>query len=263
MSILRYYKFMSWTEDSRDIVAQNFLVKTPWTGKQVLIYPQAKTLAYGLTETCFKPHNNQGWWANLFDLVCNPGIVASYYTVCGSSISVGDQINVFGLLRLDEDSNILFMDKPLAYFSGRLQEGLDAFKTALWTDQLKSVASMVWHSMLAMGCLAAIYECGWRLKRNLRAQRNQQLAQALQEMDKQNAIADQPELIRVPPENLTQIKIASYKCIKCKIQARSVINFDCMHCSVCWDCYQEKVKDKFICNICEGPVEKICRIYVS
>ena len=115
-------------------------------------------MVFGLVETCFKPHNSTGtWFSNFVDLIFNTGLVASYYTVCSSSISVGDKVNIFGLLRLDKDSDVLFIDKPLAYFSGCLKDGIDSFKNSLWGTQLRNIGSVFLHSMAAMGCLALAY----------------------------------------------------------------------------------------------------------
>ena len=81
---------MQWSEDSRDVVCQNFMLKTGWMGKSMMIFPQAKSKIYGVKERSFKPHNDQGWWSNFFDVIFNSGIVASYYTVCESAIYEGD-----------------------------------------------------------------------------------------------------------------------------------------------------------------------------
>ena len=41
--------------------------------------------------------------------------MSHHYRKVTSTIKIGGDINVFGLLKIDKESGILFMDKPLAF----------------------------------------------------------------------------------------------------------------------------------------------------
>jgi len=81
------------------------------------------------------------------------------------------------------------------------------------------------------------------------------------EMDYNNRLENCPPFVRVPSSKLQEVKIDSYECTRCKSAVRDIINLDCMHCYLCYNCFKLK-NDKFKCNICDQKVEKIVRIYV-
>ena len=62
-------------------------------------------------------------------------------------------------------------------------------------------------------------------------------------------------------QNISFVKMDSYKCVECS-NPREIINVNCLHCSLCADCFGKRKKNN-VCPHCGCFVNKFIRMYVN
>ena len=53
--------------------------------------------------------------------------LSALYTVYTGSIQVNNEVSIYGLLKLDSESKLYFMDKPIAFFKNEIAKGISDF----------------------------------------------------------------------------------------------------------------------------------------
>jgi hypothetical protein len=53
--------------------------------------------------------------------------LSALYSVYTGSIKVNNEVSIYGLLKLDSESKLYFMDKPIAFFKNEIAKGMSDF----------------------------------------------------------------------------------------------------------------------------------------
>jgi len=119
---------------SQDQQAQNFVLDMH--GSQVNIYPSQKTGVFGFKDRFYKPYaSSESVLDNVilfFQSILRPSLSATLYSVSSMSVKISDELDICGVLRLDKESNVYFMDQPLAFLKDEVGNGLEDLKTSLF-----------------------------------------------------------------------------------------------------------------------------------
>ena len=224
---------------------------------------------YGYDFSQYRPHldNEMGFfWKALLYLktVLAPSTWISFYSVWHTEIEVNDEISILGILRIDPETGVYFMDKPFAVLKNEVSSSLSDLQWRLIGDHAWSGLKFVFY--MGVICYGAMLITSLRamIQENERALKLEQTKRLFRETDYNNkdAVENGPPFVRAPAQTLSKVVIDSYKCTRCGERARDIINLECMHCYMCFDCFKQK-EDKFKCNVCGKRVEKVVRIYIN
>lgn len=177
-----------------------------------------------------------------------------------SKIYVGDQLSIFGILRFDQNSNLYFLEQPIAVLKDSAMETIDKLKKSLFQTQVyRAIEVVSWFGVAALFTYG-VFKLGKLIKINRQKLELDNQKEVLKEIDYKNRLDNCPPFVRAPVGKQDKVSIDSYKCNRCD-KPREIINLECMHCYLCFECFKKK-QDKFICNLCGARVDKIVRIYV-
>ena len=86
----------------------------------------------------------------------SPATWASLYTIWHTEIEINDEISILGILKIDPDSNVFFMEKPIAILKNDVGNGLESLKLALMCDQLNSAVKVFFYMGMITGATVLI-----------------------------------------------------------------------------------------------------------
>ena len=67
----------------------------------------------------------------LFKCLLTESTWISMYSIWHTEINVNDEISILGILKFDADSNLYFMDKPIAVVKNDVSDGLESLQNEL------------------------------------------------------------------------------------------------------------------------------------
>lgn len=100
-----------------DCAGQNFKLQVE--GEHINMYPSSQTYLMNFESTSKRPHwKETSWWTLICLFFRDPGAFNRFYSRVTTRVEVGDEINVFGLVRYDVAQGAYFMDRPIAMCPG-------------------------------------------------------------------------------------------------------------------------------------------------
>ena len=100
------------------------------------IFPNHKMKPYGYDFKRYWPHmdGEPSFFAKvvaLFKCLITESTWISMYSIWHTEINVNDEISILGILKFDADSNLYFMDKPIAVVKNDVSDGLESLQNEL------------------------------------------------------------------------------------------------------------------------------------
>ena len=101
--------------------------------------------------------------------VLAPSTWISFYSIWHTEIEVNDEISILGILRVDPDTNIYFMDKPIAVLKNEVSNSLSDLQWKLMGDQAWSALKFVFYMGMITGAAMLITRLRATIQDNERA----------------------------------------------------------------------------------------------
>lgn len=181
-------------------------------------------------------------------------------------------MSVFGLLQYNENDGF-FIDKPIAFISERVQDGLQMLSQNLNTNWTMNVLAA--HKDL--GCLLAGLAGSFFLSKIIYEDLHSQLMERKKKV--LSELRNRPGWVTELPPSLNgqHVQMDSFECVTCarnfeeakgrpvkmkEINCREIVFLNCLHCYQCHECFENE-PDKLTCKVCKRKIHKVMRIFVS
>ena len=125
-----------------------------------------------------------------------------FYSKVTRTISVSDEIDVFGVLRYDKDKQMYFLDEPVAMLSAT-NNGFNLFKKALYLKNIRYGLTIIFYWGLAVTSLIYFTKCIVKVFQAINRLRIEKSIDLYKEMDYQNKLPNCPPFVRVPTEKIS------------------------------------------------------------